>query len=128
MVTRTSEPLANSESALRVSVPIVTSARVDTFGDPATVDIQLGKNHVGLPIGFGVVSTTGESKPLSASAAAIKAAVDAVPIAHSKAESAYLSNYTQKSSHLVSLGLRAGSDHYANYRRIRSGRATVHWR
>ena len=96
LVTRSTEPLANGELALRVSVPIVTASRVDTYGDPATANIQLGKNYVGLPIGFGVVSITGDAKPLSASAAAIKAAVDAVPIVHSKAENAYLSNYTQK--------------------------------
>jgi len=96
LVTRSTEPLANGEFALRVSVPIVTASRVDTYGDPATANIQLGKNYVGLPIGFGVVSITGDAKPLSASAAAIKAAVDAVPIIHSKAENAYISTYTQK--------------------------------
>lgn len=96
LVTRTPITLSNGNSAVYISIPIVTSARVDTVAPVDSAQIMVGLNAVSLPTGFGLSATTADLQTVASSAAAIKAAIDRVSIAHTDAESAYLSNYSQK--------------------------------
>lgn len=96
LVTRTAITLANGSSATRVSIPVVTSARVDTVVPVDSAQIKVGLNMVGLPNGFGLTAITSDLLSVANGAAAIKAAIDATPVTHTPAENAYLTSYTQK--------------------------------
>lgn len=96
IVSRTAITLANGSSATRISIPIATSARVDTVVPVDSAQIKIGPYTASLPTGFGLTAITSDAQPVANTAAAIKAAIDATPVTHSTAENAYLTNYTQK--------------------------------
>jgi len=96
LVTRTPITLANGSTATHVSIPIVTSARVDTTDPANSAQIKVGLNQISLPLGFGLNAITSDLQTVANSAAAIKAAIDAGPITHTTAENAYLTSYTHK--------------------------------
>lgn len=96
LVSRTAITLANGASATRISVPIVTGARVDTIAPVDSAQIKIGAATASLPTGFGLTAITSDPLSVANSAAAIKAAIDATPVTHSKAENAYLSSDTLK--------------------------------
>lgn len=96
LVTRTPMTLADGSSATRISVPVVTAARVDTVGSADTAQIQTGTVSTYLPNGWGLTAIIHEPYSLADTGNAIKAALSALPGTLTASESAYFSRYTDQ--------------------------------